>query len=170
MLTGDDARTAAAIAQALGMDHRAELMPEDKVAAIREMAAHGCVMMVGDGINDAPALATAHVGMAMGSGGDAAIETADAALLRNRAADFGGDDPACAGGHGEHPPERGDRARPQGRVPRHDRAGPDRPLACDPRRYRGHGAGHAQCLASAVLRSGQGDVIAAFGCSMIWAK
>ncbi|MGX1199362.1 heavy metal translocating P-type ATPase [Parvibaculum sp. MBR-TMA-1.3b-4.2] len=90
MLTGDNARTAAAISQALGMDHRAELMPEDKVAAIREMTAGARVMMVGDGINDAPALASAHVGVAMGSGTDVALETADAALLRNRVTDIAG--------------------------------------------------------------------------------
>lgn len=90
MLTGDNARTAAAISQALGMDHRAELMPEDKVAAIREMTAGGRVMMVGDGINDAPALASAQVGVAMGSGTDVALETADAALLRNRVTDIAG--------------------------------------------------------------------------------
>jgi Zn2+/Cd2+-exporting ATPase len=90
MLTGDNARTAAAISASLGMDHRAELMPEDKVSAIREMAAQGRVMMVGDGINDAPALASAHVGVAMGSGTDVALETADAALLRNRVTDVAG--------------------------------------------------------------------------------
>ena len=90
MLTGDNARIAAAISQALGMDHRAELMPEDKVAAIREMTAGARVMMVGDGINDAPALASAHVGVAMGSGTDVALETADAALLRNRVTDIAG--------------------------------------------------------------------------------
>lgn len=90
MLTGDNARTATAISQALGMDHRAELMPEDKVAAIREMTAGARVMMVGDGINDAPALASAHVGVAMGSGTDVALETADAALLGNRVTDVAG--------------------------------------------------------------------------------
>ena len=90
MLTGDNARTAAAISAALGMEHRAELMPEDKVAAIREMVVDGRVMMVGDGINDAPALASAHVGVAMGSGTDVALETADAALLRNHVTDAAG--------------------------------------------------------------------------------
>lgn len=83
MLTGDNARTAQAIADTLGLDFRAGLLPDDKVGAIREIAAQGPVMMVGDGINDAPALATAHVGIAMGSGTDVALETADGALLRN---------------------------------------------------------------------------------------
>lgn len=87
MLTGDNPRTAAAIAESLGLDHRAELMPEDKVAAIRDLASHGGVMMIGDGINDAPALAQASVGVAMGSGTDVALETADAAILRNRVTD-----------------------------------------------------------------------------------
>nr|WP_237058847.1 heavy metal translocating P-type ATPase [Loktanella sp. M215] len=90
MLTGDNARTAAAISSTLGLDHRADLMPEDKVAAIRKMTDRGRVMMVGDGINDAPALAAAHVGVAMGSGTDVALETADAAMLRNRVSDVAG--------------------------------------------------------------------------------
>jgi len=90
MLTGDNRRTAAAISDGLGIEYRAELMPEDKVAAIREMAAMGQVMMVGDGINDAPALASANIGVAMGSGTDVALETADAAILRNRVTDVAG--------------------------------------------------------------------------------
>ncbi|WP_333817895.1 heavy metal translocating P-type ATPase [Tabrizicola sp.] len=88
MLTGDNARTAAAIAGGLGLDHKAEMMPKDKVTAIRAMAADGGVMMVGDGINDAPALAQASVGVAMGSGTDVALETADAAILRDRVSDI----------------------------------------------------------------------------------
>jgi Cd2+/Zn2+-exporting ATPase len=90
MLTGDNARTATAIAGEIGIDHRAGLMPEDKVAAIRDLAGRGRVMMVGDGINDAPALAAAHVGVAMGSGTDVALETAEAALLRDRVSDVPG--------------------------------------------------------------------------------
>ena len=87
MLTGDNARTGAAIAGALGMQHRAELMPEDKVTAIKDLVKSGGVIMVGDGINDAPALAAASVGVAMGSGTDVALETASAVLLRNRVTD-----------------------------------------------------------------------------------
>ncbi|SHI35423.1 heavy metal translocating P-type ATPase [Wenxinia saemankumensis] len=90
MLTGDNARTARAIAAGLGIEHRSDLMPEDKVAAIRDLAAEGRVMMIGDGINDAPALAAAHVGVAMGSGTDVALETADAAILRDRVTDVAG--------------------------------------------------------------------------------
>lgn len=87
MLTGDNARTGAAIAGMLGMAHRAQLMPDDKVAAIRDMVRQGDTLMVGDGINDAPALAAASVGVAMGSGTDVALETAAATLMRNRVAD-----------------------------------------------------------------------------------
>ena len=90
MLTGDNRRTAAAIADKLGIDQRAELLPDGKVDAIRELATAGGLMMVGDGINDAPALAAADVGVAMGSGTDVARETADAALLRNRVTDVAG--------------------------------------------------------------------------------
>ncbi|MFD1332838.1 heavy metal translocating P-type ATPase [Methylopila musalis] len=84
MLTGDNARAAAAIAGALGVEHRAELLPQDKLAAIAELRRDGPVAMVGDGVNDAPALASASVGVAMGGGTDVALETAEAALLSDR--------------------------------------------------------------------------------------
>ncbi|MEA5161894.1 heavy metal translocating P-type ATPase [Cereibacter johrii] len=87
ILTGDNARTAEAIAARLGTGFRAQMRPEDKLAAIREMAGQGGVMMIGDGINDAPALKAASVGVAMGSGTDVALETADAAILRDRVTD-----------------------------------------------------------------------------------
>ena len=84
MLTGDNQRTARAIAGELGLDEVfAELKPEDKVAQVTALHQRfGSVAMVGDGINDAPALATADRGVAMGTGGtDAAIEAADVALM-----------------------------------------------------------------------------------------
>jgi len=83
MLTGDNRLTAERVAQALGIDDvRAELKPDQKVAAVQELAAGGPVLMVGDGINDAPALAAATCGVAMGAAGaDAAIEAADIALM-----------------------------------------------------------------------------------------
>jgi Cd2+/Zn2+-exporting ATPase len=84
MLTGDNVATAQAVATELGIDEvRANLMPEDKVNAIADLQRQGHrVAMVGDGINDAPALAKADVGIAMGGGGtQAALEAADIALM-----------------------------------------------------------------------------------------
>jgi len=86
MLTGDNERTAAAVAADAGLTaHRARLLPEDKTAAIHELRARfGVVAMVGDGVNDAPALAAADLGIAMGAAGsDTAVETADVALMRD---------------------------------------------------------------------------------------
>jgi cation-transporting ATPase G len=83
MLTGDNTATANALAAQAGIDDvRAELLPADKTAAIEQLTEHGGVAMVGDGINDAPALATAQVGIAMGAAGsDVAIEAADIAIM-----------------------------------------------------------------------------------------
>lgn len=86
MLTGDNERTAQVIAAAVGIDDaRGNLLPEDKLAIVEELAAtFGPVGMVGDGINDAPALAKASIGFAMGAAGsDTAIETADVALMQD---------------------------------------------------------------------------------------
>jgi Cd2+/Zn2+-exporting ATPase len=84
MLTGDNERTAAAVAAASGVDEfKARLLPQDKVAAVERLKSRGAlVAMVGDGINDAPALAASDLGIAMGAAGsDTAIETADVALM-----------------------------------------------------------------------------------------
>lgn len=85
LLTGDNERTAAALARPLGLDFRAGLMPEDKIAAVRDYQRQGhVVVMIGDGVNDAPALAQADVGIAMGAAGSGvAIEAAHIALMRD---------------------------------------------------------------------------------------
>lgn len=86
MLTGDQTAVARSIAREAGMDEfRAELLPADKVEAIRRLKLEGTVMMIGDGVNDAPALATAHLGVAMGAAGtDVAMETADVVLMGDK--------------------------------------------------------------------------------------
>ncbi|ULL19589.1 cadmium-translocating P-type ATPase [Paenibacillus sp. H1-7] len=84
MLTGDHPQTAEKVARAVGVtSFFGSLLPEDKVAKIRELGREGRVAMVGDGINDAPALATAELGIAMGKGTDSAIETADIVLMQD---------------------------------------------------------------------------------------
>ncbi|MGV3651660.1 MAG: heavy metal translocating P-type ATPase [Devosia sp.] len=88
MLTGDNPGTAEAIGRDLGIAVRAGLLPEDKQAIVRDLQAKGqIVVKVGDGINDAPALAAADIGVAMGGGTDVALETADAAVLHGRVTD-----------------------------------------------------------------------------------
>ena len=88
MLTGDNRLTAEAIGRDLGLAVRAELLPQDKQRIVRELQGRGKkVAKVGDGINDAPALAAADIGIAMGGGTDVALETADAAVLNGRVRD-----------------------------------------------------------------------------------
>lgn len=84
ILTGDNPLAAAAIAGELGMEYRAGLLPADKVQAVNTLNQQSPLAMVGDGINDAPAMKAATIGIAMGSGTDVALETADAALTHNR--------------------------------------------------------------------------------------
>ena len=85
MLTGDEARTAQFIAKEIGIDDvRSNLLPQDKASIIKELQeTYGSIAMVGDGINDAPALATSNVGFALGSGTDVAMETADIVLIQD---------------------------------------------------------------------------------------
>ena len=83
ILTGDNAGAARHLGDLLGLRAEAHLLPQDKLAALSALAEQGGVMMVGDGINDAPALKRATIGVAMGSGTDVALEAADAALMRN---------------------------------------------------------------------------------------
>ena len=89
MLTGDNRRTADAVAKVLGIAVRSELLPAQKLQAIRDLQKAGQkVVKIGDGINDAPALAAADIGIAMGGGTDVALETADAAILHGRVGDI----------------------------------------------------------------------------------
>lgn len=83
MLTGDNPRAAKTMADRLGIDYRAGLLPADKAQAVSELNQQHPTAMVGDGINDAPAMKAARIGIAMGSGTDVALETADAALTHN---------------------------------------------------------------------------------------
>lgn len=88
MLTGDNERAAKKVADELGIEYRAEVLPEDKYAEVVKYTSGGRkTLMIGDGVNDAPALTAAYVGMAIGAGTDVAIESADAVLIKNDLSD-----------------------------------------------------------------------------------
>ncbi|OAJ94035.1 zinc/cadmium/mercury/lead-transporting ATPase [Vibrio bivalvicida] len=90
MLTGDNPRSALAISSMIGIDYKASLLPQDKVTYVEQLSASGNVAMVGDGINDAPAMKASSIGIAMGGGTDVALETADAAITHNRLIELAG--------------------------------------------------------------------------------
>lgn len=90
MLTGDNPRSAKAISDEIGIDYKAQLLPQDKVTYVEQLSVNGNVAMVGDGINDAPAMKASSIGIAMGGGTDVALETADAAITHNRLLELAG--------------------------------------------------------------------------------
>lgn len=90
MLTGDNPRSAQTISSMIGIDFKASLLPQDKVNYVEQLSQHANVAMVGDGINDAPAMKASSIGIAMGGGTDVALETADAAITHNRLVELAG--------------------------------------------------------------------------------
>ncbi|MGF1694928.1 zinc/cadmium/mercury/lead-transporting ATPase [Vibrio lamellibrachiae] len=90
MLTGDNPRSAQAISGLIDIDFKASLLPQDKVSYVEQLSQNDNVAMVGDGINDAPAMKAASIGIAMGGGTDVALETADAAITHNRLVELSG--------------------------------------------------------------------------------
>ena len=152
MLTGDGRLAAESIARRLGVEVQPELLPDAKLGAIAALKAAGPTAMIGDGINDAPALACANVGVAMGSGTEVALEVADAALLTNRVAGVVEMVTLSRATLANISAEHRDRARAEGRIPGDH---PDRRHVAvdgDPGRYRRHRAGHRQCASAAGIR------------------
>ena len=154
MLTGDNEKVAAAIGRQVGVDEvRAGLLPEDKARAIEQLRQqYGSIAMIGDGVNDAPALALASVGIAMGAAGTAAaLEAADVALMGDDIAQVPFAIGAGAAGPPHHRAEPRDRARRHRGAHcrddhRHDRDRPGRRAA-----RRQHAGGHRQRVAAATV-------------------
>ena len=154
MLTGDNRITAEAIAREVGIDEvHAELLPEDKVRKVEELVArYGTVAMVGDGVNDAPALARANLGIAMGAiGSDAAIETADIALMTDDISKLPWLVRHSRRTLADHPPEHRVLARRKGHVRGPDLCRRGEPLGGDCRR-RGSIAARGDERTQAVAR------------------
>lgn len=145
ILTGDNPRAAAAIAGELGLEFKAGLLPEDKVKAVTELNQHAPLAMVGDGINDAPAMKAAAIGIAMGSGTDVALETADAALTHNHLRGLV-QMIELARHSREYSPEHHYCAGAERRFPRHHAVRDDRPVAGGAGRYGCDGAGNGECV------------------------
>jgi soluble P-type ATPase len=155
MLSGDNQRTVDAIARQAGIDEAyGDLMPEQKIEHIKRlMAEHHYVGMIGDGVNDAPALALASVGIAMGAiGSDTAIETADMALMQDDLTRVAEAIALRSPNAAHHPVQRRLRPHRESRLPHPRLHRPHQPLARHPRRHRSHTARHHEC-AAVVRRS-----------------
>ncbi len=146
ILTGDNPRAAAAIAGELGLEFKAGLLPEDKVKAVTELNQHAPLAMVGDGINDAPAMKAAAIGIAMGSGTDVALETADAALTHNHLRGLVQMIELAPRHSRQYPPEHHYCAGAERDLPRHHAVRNDRTMAGGAGRYGCDGAGDSECV------------------------
>ena len=150
LLTGDYEAPAGALARSLALDtYRASLLPEDKVAAVNELRSRfGTLAMVGDGVNDAPALASADVGIAMGAAGtDAALETADVALMSDELIKIPYRDSPQPGNGSKHPRQHRFFADAQGGVPGDGSRRNRQPVGCRRRGYRGLADRDRECAA-----------------------
>ncbi len=148
ILTGDNPRAAAAIAGELGLEFKAGLLPADKVSAVTELNGHAPLAMVGDGINDAPAMKASTIGIAMGSGTDVALETADAALTHNRLTGLAQMISLGAGDAGQYSAEHRHCAGSEGDFPGHHAARHDRTVAGGAGGYGGDSAGYGERVAA----------------------
>lgn len=153
MLTGDNRRTAAAIAEQIGVEADADLLPDAKLSEIDAMKVHGGVAMVGDGINDAPALAASSVGIAMGGDRRRVGDGGCCAPEKPRERSCPNDQPV-AGDDSQYLAEHCARSRLEGNLPRHHTDWRDHALDGDPRRHRRNRSSHDQCAPASALRHG----------------